>query len=275
MTILGGIHHFLGPTWGAVIFIILSDQLSSLTEHWWLFFGAILIAFILLSPEGISGIWIRLRGRRNWTLTAEHIPPPPNQLKGLLSQESGPAAPGEDIVLNVDGLSKKFGSLVVADKVDLKVKARTLHSLIGPNGAGKTTFFNMLTGLLAHEGGRLTFRGHDITAMPAHRRIDAGLARSFQIVSVFTNLTVFETARRTAARCGAMPTGCRRFASGPGRCLRPSALPIAPMSSAPIWPMASNACSKSRWHWRPSRSCCCWTSRWLAWAMPIANGSQP
>ena len=56
MTILGGIHHFLGPTWGAVIFIILSDQLSSLTEHWWLFFGAILIAFILLSPEGISGI---------------------------------------------------------------------------------------------------------------------------------------------------------------------------------------------------------------------------
>jgi len=48
MTILGGIHHFLGPTWGAIIFIVLSDQLSSLTEHWWLFFGAILIAFILL-----------------------------------------------------------------------------------------------------------------------------------------------------------------------------------------------------------------------------------
>ena len=58
MTILGGIHHFLGPTWGAIIFIMLSDQLSSLTEHWWLFFGAILIGFILLSPEGISGIWI-------------------------------------------------------------------------------------------------------------------------------------------------------------------------------------------------------------------------
>jgi branched-chain amino acid transport system ATP-binding protein len=173
MTILGGIHHFLGPTWGAVIFIILSDQLSSLTEHWWLFFGAILIAFILLSPEGISGIWIRLRGRQNWSV-------------------------GEEVVLSVDGLSKKFGSLVVADEVDLKVKARTLHSLIGPNGAGKTTFFNMLTGLLPNEGGTLTFSGLDITGMPAHRRIDAGLARSFQIVSVFTNLTVFETVRVAA-----------------------------------------------------------------------------
>jgi branched-chain amino acid transport system ATP-binding protein len=198
MTILGGIHHFLGPTWGAVIFIILSDQLSSLTEHWWLFFGAILIAFILLSPEGISGIWIRLRGRRNWTLTAEDIPSPPNDLKGLLDLSSTPSATGEEIVLDVCELSKKFGSLVVADKVNLKVKARTLHSLIGPNGAGKTTFFNMLTGLMPNEGGTLTFRGLNITAMPAHKRVDAGLARSFQIVSVFANLTVFETVRVAA-----------------------------------------------------------------------------
>jgi branched-chain amino acid transport system ATP-binding protein len=176
----------------------LSDQLSSLTEHWWLFFGAILIAFILLSPEGISGIWIRLRGRRNWTLTAEDIPSPPQDLKSPLELDKAPLTVGEEIVLSVDGLSKKFGSLVVADEVDLKVKARTLHSLIGPNGAGKTTFFNMLTGLLPSEGGTLTFSGLDITGMPAHRRIDAGLARSFQIVSVFTNLTVFETVRVAA-----------------------------------------------------------------------------
>ena len=198
MTILGGIHHFLGPTWGAVIFIVLSDQLSSLTEHWWLFFGAILIAFILLSPEGISGIWNRLRKRPHWTLTEEDIPPPPKELKGLLDLDSGPSDVADDLVLTVSGLSKRFGSLVVADKVDLKVNARTLHSLIGPNGAGKTTFFNMLTGLMPHDGGTLTFCGSDITRMPAHKRIDAGLARSFQIVSVFTNLTVFETVRVAA-----------------------------------------------------------------------------
>ena len=130
------------------------------------------------------------------------MPSPPKDLKGLLDLDAGPPATGEEIVLSVDGLSKKFGSLVVADKVSLRVKARTLHSLIGPNGAGKTTFFNMLTGLLPNEAGALTFRGLDITAMPAHKRIDAGLARSFQIVSVFTNLTVFETVRVAAqARC--------------------------------------------------------------------------
>ncbi len=85
MTILGGIHHFLGPTWGAVIFIILSDQLSSLTEHWWLFFGAILIAFILLSPEGISGIWIRLTGSAELDIDSRRHPvTPAKDLKGLL-----------------------------------------------------------------------------------------------------------------------------------------------------------------------------------------------
>ncbi|WP_407180031.1 ATP-binding cassette domain-containing protein [Bradyrhizobium sp. STM 3562] len=198
MTILGGIHHFLGPTWGAVIFILLSDQLSSITEHWWLFFGAILIAFILLSPEGLSGLWLRLVGGQRWTLTADAIPPRPSQLRSLLDIEDTASAAGDGVVLEVSGLSKRFGSLVVADNVELKVKARTLHSLIGPNGAGKTTFFNMLTGLLPNDGGRLRFRGRDITRMPAHQRIDAGLARSFQIVSVFTNLTVFETVRVAA-----------------------------------------------------------------------------
>jgi ABC-type branched-subunit amino acid transport system ATPase component/ABC-type branched-subunit amino acid transport system permease subunit len=199
MTILGGIHHFLGPTWGAIIFIVLSDQLSSVTEHWWLFFGGILIAFILLSPEGLSGLWLRLVGRQRWTLTAEAIPPQPgDQLRSLLDAESAAATADDAPILEVRGLSKRFGSLVVADKVDLRVKARTLHSLIGPNGAGKTTFFNMLTGLLSNDEGTLIFRGSEITGMAAHQRIDAGLARSFQIVSVFTNLTVFETVRVAA-----------------------------------------------------------------------------
>jgi ABC-type branched-subunit amino acid transport system ATPase component len=196
MTILGGIHHFLGSTWGAIIFLVLSDQLSSLTEHWWLFFGAILIAFILLSPEGVSGIWFRLTGRQHWTLTDEDIPPPPHDVASLLDAQSASTASGP--VLEVRGLSKQFGSLVVADDINLNVEAGTLHSLIGPNGAGKTTFFNMLTGLLPSQKGRVTFRGRDMTGAPAHRRIDAGLARSFQIVSVFSHLTVFETVRVAA-----------------------------------------------------------------------------
>ncbi|GAC1548532.1 MAG: branched-chain amino acid ABC transporter ATP-binding protein/permease [Beijerinckiaceae bacterium] len=198
MTILGGIHHFLGPTWGSIIFIVLSDQLSSLTEHWWLIFGAILIAFILLSPEGVSGIWFRLTGRQRWTLTAEEIPPLPRELTGLLDMQPVDTSVVPGPVLEVRGVSKRFGSLVVADLIDLTIEPGTLHSLIGPNGAGKTTFFNMLTGLMPADAGRVTFLGRDITSTTAHKRIDAGLARSFQIVSVFNHLTVFETVRIAA-----------------------------------------------------------------------------
>jgi ABC-type branched-subunit amino acid transport system ATPase component len=198
MTILGGIHHFLGSTWGALIFLTLSDKLSSITEHWWLVFGLILIAFILLSPEGVSGIWMRLRGRGDrWSLTDQEIPPQGKSVS-LLDMESVAAVEADTPVLEVRGLSKRFGSLVVADKINLTVKARTLHSVIGPNGAGKTTFFNILTGLMSHDGGTVSFLGRDITKMAAHKRIDSGLARSFQIVSVFSHLTVFETVRVAA-----------------------------------------------------------------------------
>jgi ABC-type branched-subunit amino acid transport system ATPase component/ABC-type branched-subunit amino acid transport system permease subunit len=201
MTILGGIHHFLGSTWGSIIFLTLSDKLSSYTEHWWLVFGAILIAFILLSPEGVSGIWMRLRGKGDrWTLTNEVIPPP-GKFVNLLEQESIAPVGADTPVLEVRALSKRFGSLVVADKIDLRVRARTLHTVIGPNGAGKTTFFNILTGLMPFQGGTVTFLGRDITHMAAHARIDSGLARSFQIVSVFSHLTVFETVR-VAAQAG-------------------------------------------------------------------------
>ena len=201
MTILGGIHHFLGPLWGSIIFIVLSDQLSSVTEHWWLFFGAILIAFILLSPEGVSGIWARLWRRPRWALTVDALPPQPARFETLAEVAPGTQARGA--VLTVRRLRKSFGSLVVAEDIDLEVEAGKLHSLIGPNGAGKTTFFNMLTGLIPSDGGQIVFRDRDlgdrdITALPPYRRIAAGLARSFQIVSVFRDLTVFETVRIAA-----------------------------------------------------------------------------
>ncbi|WP_438800717.1 hypothetical protein, partial [Acinetobacter baumannii] len=69
MTVLGGVHHFLGPLWGAIAFIVLENRLSALTENWWLIFAPIIIAFALLSPEGIQGLAQRLLRRERWTLT--------------------------------------------------------------------------------------------------------------------------------------------------------------------------------------------------------------
>ena len=83
----------------------------------------------------------------------------------------------------------------MATDLNLQVYPYQLHSFIGPNGAGKTTFFNMLTGILKPNAGSIIFDRHDITNLPVHKRIRLGLSRSFQILSVFPNLTAFENVR--------------------------------------------------------------------------------
>jgi ABC-type branched-subunit amino acid transport system ATPase component/ABC-type branched-subunit amino acid transport system permease subunit len=193
MTVLGGMHHFLGPLWGALGFILLRDQLSSYTEHWWLVFGAVLIGFILLSPEGLSGIFARLRRGPRWNLTRTILPP---RSQTVPATENGRSAVKDDQpVLSVRSLSKQFGHLVVADGINLELRQGEIYSLIGPNGAGKTTFFNMVTGLVPRDGGQILFKNRDIGALPPNQRVDAGLGRSFQILSIFKNLTVFENVR--------------------------------------------------------------------------------
>ncbi|HUB16801.1 MAG TPA: branched-chain amino acid ABC transporter ATP-binding protein/permease [Acetobacteraceae bacterium] len=193
MTVLGGVHHFLGPLWGAIAFILLQDRLSAVTESWWLMFAPVVVLFALASPEGIQGLALRLVGRDDWTLTRRGIPPRPAQIAPF--RGAGAALDGDVPVLKVQGLHKRFGSLVVAGGVNLEVFPYRLHSLIGPNGAGKTTFFNLLTGLLRADAGSIQFGGRDIIRLPVHRRIRLGLSRSFQILSVFRTLTAFENVR--------------------------------------------------------------------------------
>jgi ABC-type branched-subunit amino acid transport system ATPase component/ABC-type branched-subunit amino acid transport system permease subunit len=196
MTVLGGVHQFLGPLWGAIAFTLLQDRLSEITESWWLMFAPIVMVFALASPEGMVGLVQRLLGRQEWTLTRRGIPLRPVTIKPWHADavQLDAARP----ILTVRGLQKRFGSLVVAQDIDLDVHPYRLHSLIGPNGAGKTTFFNMLTGLLRADGGSIHFDGHNLTRLPVHKRIRMGLSRSFQILSVFRNLTAFENVRVAA-----------------------------------------------------------------------------
>ena len=193
MTVLGGVHHVLGPLWGAIAFILLEDRLSAVTENWWLVFAPILMLFALMSPEGIQGLAQRLLGRQRWTLVRPGIPPRPATIAPFSSgsTELDRSKP----LLQTIGLSKQFGSLVTARSIDLDVHAGVLHSIIGPNGAGKTTFFNMLSGALKPSGGRIMFDGADVTQKPMHVRARLGMGRSFQILSIFPNLTVFENVR--------------------------------------------------------------------------------
>ena len=95
-----------------------------------------------------------------------------------------------DILLRVDGLQKRFGGLVATDRLDFAVARGELHALIGPNGAGKTTFIHQLSGALKPDGGRIVFDGRDVTTRSLHERVRTGLARSYQITSLFKRFSV-------------------------------------------------------------------------------------
>jgi ABC-type branched-subunit amino acid transport system ATPase component len=96
-------------------------------------------------------------------------------------------------VLSAKNLNKSFGSLIVAQDVALELPKGARHALIGPNGAGKTTLINLLTGMLAPDSGTIALDGADITALKPHERVHRGLARTFQINTLFPRLTALES----------------------------------------------------------------------------------
>ncbi len=95
-----------------------------------------------------------------------------------------------DALLRIDGLAKHFGGVVATDDLDLEVAQGEVHALIGPNGAGKTTLIAQIAGSLPPDAGTIRFRGADITRLAQHARVAAGLARSYQITSIFRGFTV-------------------------------------------------------------------------------------
>jgi branched-chain amino acid transport system ATP-binding protein len=101
-------------------------------------------------------------------------------------------------LLEVRNVTKAFGSLVAVRDVSLGVPPGELHAVIGPNGAGKTTFFNLISGFFAPSAGHIVFEGRDVTALPPHRRVALGMARTFQITEIFPELPVRENVRIAA-----------------------------------------------------------------------------
>jgi len=95
-------------------------------------------------------------------------------------------------MLELKGISKAFGAIVVASDIDLTLSRGEALGVIGPNGAGKSTLFNLITGMLRPDRGRIMLEGDDITRMPPEARCRVGIGRSFQIPLPFTHLTVFE-----------------------------------------------------------------------------------
>jgi branched-chain amino acid transport system ATP-binding protein len=100
-----------------------------------------------------------------------------------------------DPVLDVRGVTKRFGGFIALQQVDVHVNAGERLGLIGPNGSGKTTLINCISGALFNDEGTITFEGRDITRMPPHQRARLGVARSFQIPKPFRSMSVLENLR--------------------------------------------------------------------------------
>ena len=108
-----------------------------------------------------------------------------------------------EVLLEVEHLTKRFGGVIAADSISFALAAGELHAIIGPNGAGKSTLIGQLSGEVASDGGRIRFDGKDITSLPVYRRSQLGLARSFQVTTLFPDFSALDNvALSVQARSG-------------------------------------------------------------------------
>ena len=195
MVIIGGMRSGLGPALGALFYILFREFLSIWTAHWLWFFGLLFVGFIVFSPSGLSGVWGRIVSRWRPKPVVDAAMAGRNidreaQLPAFLR-----VAPDDDVRLEVKGVSKAFGGIHAVEQASLAIAPRTLQALIGPNGAGKTTLFNLMSGLFAPDRGEVLLSGARLSGDPPFAIVARGLARSFQITSLFPALTVEENLR--------------------------------------------------------------------------------
>ncbi|MCK6450020.1 MAG: branched-chain amino acid ABC transporter ATP-binding protein/permease [Alphaproteobacteria bacterium] len=195
MVVIGGMHHILGPAFGALFYVLFRELVSIWSQNWLLWFGLVFVGFVLYSPSGLVGIWAQLE--RRWR--------PPARDEAAMSRrrihEDLPlpdflrpqAATGT--VLRVEGVSKQFGGIRAVADASLEIASGEIHALIGPNGAGKTTLFNLVSGLFTPDQGRISLNGAAIGGLPPQRICRSGIGRSFQITNLFRSLPIYENLR--------------------------------------------------------------------------------
>ena len=195
MVVIGGMRSFLGPALGALFFVLFRDYLSSVTPDWLFHFGLLFVLFIVFSPSGLVGVYERLT--RPWRKAPVESAAMANRRTHAveLPEFLVPPRPGNDSVLEVQDLGKRFGGIRAVSGASFKVADRSLHALIGPNGAGKTTAFNLISGMFVPDSGRVLLEGRSIGGLSPDGATRAGIGRSFQITNLFGGLSVHENVR--------------------------------------------------------------------------------
>ena len=167
-----------------------------LTLWRWFFFGLGLVLVMLLRPQGLAGRRQRAApvGDDNDEPGTVEAPPPrvetiPDWLRERLTTADPDRA---EPLLQVQGLTKRFGGVIALNQVDLVVPRGAIIGLIGPNGAGKTTFFNTVTGLVRPDAGRVAFAGASLVGLRPNAIVARGIARTFQSIRLFPHMTVLD-----------------------------------------------------------------------------------
>lgn len=188
VAIIGGVHAVWGPVLGGVFVTLLPAQLSRFGDIHAVLFGLALVAAVIGLPEGIGGALQRLSRRIGPVVgRPEMVEPTPEEERPVAPT---PRACGD--VLEIRGISHAFRGLVVLRDVGLTVREGSIVALIGPNGSGKTTLFNIVSGFLQPDQGRVVYGGRDVTRDAVAVRSRAGLVRTFQTPRVFERLSTFE-----------------------------------------------------------------------------------
>ena len=184
--VLGGLGTLSGPVLAAFgISYILATNFVQETfgEYLGIFFGVLAILGIVGNPGGQAEILRRIGGLLKLT------PPPPVPVDGELGEGRGAGRTGA--VLELTGLTKRFGGITAVDGIDLRIEAGTVHGLIGPNGSGKTTLINLISGFYKPSGGTVRMLGEPVESLRADRRVRRGLARTFQNIQIWRGMTVY------------------------------------------------------------------------------------
>ncbi|MBZ9810320.1 branched-chain amino acid ABC transporter ATP-binding protein/permease [Mesorhizobium sp. BR1-1-9] len=198
-TAIGGAGTLFGPLVGATVWLYLSDFFQNtlhLGATWKLVLGVVFVLLVCFLRRGIVGAIVDLygltRGRKRIepaNTAVESAPPVVTVVEPLAARRRG-TAPASGPILQVQGLTKRYGGITANSDIDFSVGHGEIRGIIGPNGAGKTTFFKMLTCEIAPTSGRIILAGRDITGMGVSEVCQLGLTKSYQINQLFDRLTV-------------------------------------------------------------------------------------
>ena len=198
MVVLGGTANLWGSAVGAFLLILIPEGLTFLPGASDLIvplrsfiYGLLLILFMRFRPEGLIPEYLHLRRSGNKDETVRLPSPSEAPSCQAQSQSKGGTFSGQSL-LEVQGLSRSFGGLKAVDDFSMTLEKSKVTALVGPNGCGKTTAFNLMTGFLKPDQGRIFFRKKDITNLPASKMPHIGIVRSWQDVRNFQGMTVLD-----------------------------------------------------------------------------------